>query len=137
VKLWIKGWPRTKGSLKPQRAPSGRVRLVDNEASRRWQRTVTMAVRSKLREEPDAAIPAGVPAQVSLTFGVPYSPLDIHSGDLDKLVRAVFDALKQGGWWADDSQCCRLTADKIGPVPPDMVGVWVVAEPMVVVHEPQ
>jgi len=33
-------------------------------------------------------------------------------GDLDKLLRALLDALTQAGVWGDDSQVVRLTAEK-------------------------
>lgn len=36
----------------------------------------------------------------------------VTAPDLDKLVRAVFDALTQAGVWADDSQCVDLVASK-------------------------
>lgn len=36
-----------------------------------------------------------------------------RSGDLDKLVRAVLDALTDAGVWRDDSQVVRLTASKV------------------------
>jgi crossover junction endodeoxyribonuclease RusA len=35
--------------------------------------------------------------------------------DLDKLVRAVLDALTDGGAWADDGQVVTLTAGKLYP----------------------
>ena len=33
--------------------------------------------------------------------------------DLDNLVKAILDALTTNGWWRDDSQVCRLTAEKM------------------------
>lgn len=32
----------------------------------------------------------------------------VHSPDLDKLLRAIFDALTAGGAWHDDRQVCRI-----------------------------
>jgi crossover junction endodeoxyribonuclease RusA len=40
-------------------------------------------------------------------------PTTRSSGDVDKLVRAVFDALTDAGVWRDDSQVVRLTASKV------------------------
>lgn len=39
-------------------------------------------------------------------------------GDLDKLIRAVHDALKSGGWYGDDVQVCRIVA-QVSWCPPD------------------
>jgi crossover junction endodeoxyribonuclease RusA len=49
--------------------------------------------------------------------------------DLDKLVRAVFDALSKSGAWADDAQVAQLMASKRYTTSGD-VGVRITCEPM-------
>ncbi len=40
-------------------------------------------------------------------------PVTRRSGDIDKIVRAIFDALTDAGVWRDDSQVVAVTAVKI------------------------
>ncbi|MDP5184783.1 RusA family crossover junction endodeoxyribonuclease [Blastococcus sp. BMG 814] len=62
-----------------------------------------------------------VSVSVVFTFDPPKSapksrrcwPVTRSSGDLDKLCRAVFDALTDAGVWRDDSQVVRLAASKV------------------------
>lgn len=61
-----------------------------------------------------------VSVAVAFTFDRPKSaprsrpcwPITRSSGDLDKLVRAVLDALTDAGVWRDDAQVVRLQASK-------------------------
>lgn len=62
-----------------------------------------------------------VTVSVVFTFDRPRSapksrpcwPTTRSSGDLDKLVRAVFDALTDAGVWRDDAQVVRVQAQKL------------------------
>lgn len=70
----------------------------------------------------DTTIPAGVPVFVRLVFVMPRPkatpktqptpPAVKRNGDLDKLARAVLDALVEGGAFHDDSQVVTLDAGK-------------------------
>lgn len=40
-------------------------------------------------------------------------PVTRSSGDIDKLLRATFDALTDAGVWGDDSQVTTVTASKV------------------------
>lgn len=48
----------------------------------------------------------------NLRSGAPAYPANRGSGDIDKLCRAVLDALTDAGVWGDDSQVVCLTAVK-------------------------
>lgn len=72
--------------------------------------------REAVRSDAVAAFPAGWvpldgPIRVVLLFALPRPakpkypwPIGANSGDVDKLTRAVFDALTDAGVWADDSR---------------------------------
>lgn len=71
--------------------------------------------------------PAGVPVKVDIMFWIerwdgcetadPYC-LDVtHSGDIDKLTRAVLDGLTAAGVWADDRQVATLVAEREWAMP--------------------
>jgi len=124
LSLFVPGWPRPKGSLKPQMVRdgggnlTGRTRMVESSAdSTRWLRTMAKAFRDAEFATKD--IPYAGPVAVNAAFwfdparlGVdieanPY-PVHPHIGDLDKLVRNLLDALQQGGVLADDRQVAQF-----------------------------
>jgi crossover junction endodeoxyribonuclease RusA len=65
------------------------------------------------------------PVRVILAFALPKPkaaargprryPIGRNAGDVDKLTRAVFDALTDAGVWADDSQVCEAMVSKDYP----------------------
>lgn len=125
--LWVPGVPRPQGSK--THLGGGRMR----ESSRHvkpWRGRVVLEVRRagwQLRR-----IPAGIPVAVDLTFVMPRPQAHYrrgkschllrdgaphwhtsHTGDLDKLVRAVLDALTIAGAYTDDSQVAQLAATSV------------------------
>lgn len=121
-----------RGRWEPFKTRDGRlvlaVKASNEKRLKAWRKRVsTLAAVSPARPE---TVLAG-PCQVELVFtferpGVHYfqrvggnvirpdapSWCDtITTGDLDKLTRAVFDALTDAGWWGDDAQACRLVAE--------------------------
>lgn len=115
LNLFVPGVPRPKGSLTPQRVragdgrETGRVRLVDSDLSKRWRREVAAAVRTA-RGEPRE--PYTGPVVVGARFGFAACCKELihdepHIGDLDKLLRNVYDALQDARVYANDRQVVR------------------------------
>ncbi len=115
-------------------------RIVDANAKtlRPWRATVAAAAAAAIPPHWDAATG---PFSVTLGFhfprpkshygarGVLPSRADLRHAqkpDVDKLVRAVFDALTDAGVWRDDSQVYHLHATKLWAVehPKCVITVW-------------
>ncbi len=97
----------------------GRGRLV--EASKRlkpWRDSVVEAIRTHRGDNPLPPIEA--PVELDVTFYLPrpaaaknrWAPHKGGPGDLDKLVRAIGDALTEAQVWKDDAQVVDLHAKK-------------------------
>lgn len=115
--LFVPGVPRPKGSLTPQKVKAGdgretgRIRLVDSDLSKLWRRTVAVAVRRECLARGIRQSYAG-PVGVTALFGFARCCADHihdepHVGDLDKLLRNVYDALQDAGVYANDRQVTR------------------------------
>lgn len=106
----------------------GRGRLV--EASKRvkpWRELIVQTVREAL---PESHTPIEGPVLLRVLFYLPRPaaaknrlyPHKGGPGDLDKLVRAVGDALTSSGVWKDDAQVVQLIAEKRYTGPTSTVG---------------
>lgn len=122
TECWIPGIPKTKGSL----TFKGNGYVEENvKGSARWRRLVAAAVRVDLlkRWGPAAGVPPTGPVGVRLQFWLPVetavedAAIAVRSGDLDKLVRNVLDALTDAKAYADDVQVVRVVADKFACEP--------------------
>jgi Holliday junction resolvase RusA-like endonuclease len=132
-------------------APQGSKRHVGGgrliESSKRlpsWRTAVKdatdAAVARRIMDDgaPDLPLDGPVVAEITVTVARPKSapktritwPQTRSSGDLDKLVRGILDALDQGGAIADDSRVVELTARKVYP----HEGIDALDRPGVVVH---
>jgi len=119
ITFHVEGTPRPQGSLTVWRTPEGRKAHIAHAGGvpfLRWRASVTTAALLAFTECP----PFTGPVAVSLTFA-----LDRKGGggvypvghpDLDKLTRAVLDALG-GVAYADDSQVVVLSTRKAWGVP--------------------
>lgn len=103
----------------------GRGRVVeDNPRLGPWRNAVTRVARSAWR----GCQPLDGPVAVQLAFVLPLpasapkswasrprwaTPYRRGTGDVDKLSRAVLDALTRARVWADDAQVTRLGAVKV------------------------
>lgn len=109
------GKPVTQGSKVRTRWS---VRDDNAERLRPWREAVKQAALDVVAGA--ARLEGPVSVEVVFTFDPPKSapksrrcwPITRSSGDVDKLVRAVFDALTDAGVWRDDSQVVRLAAEK-------------------------
>lgn len=126
--LDVPGVPVPQGSKRAFRhSVTGKVVMVDdNKNLEAWRHAVALRTRLAWRGRP----PLDMPVWASLNFYVPRPAGHFGTGrnidrlkesaplwpavkpDLDKLTRAVFDALTTARVWKDDAVCCGVTAWK-------------------------
>lgn len=113
--------PSPKGSLKPVGRRGQRVRLVEQVAgSKPFREAVYASARQAVVGRAGYPLQGPVEVHIVCAFIQPASypkrrrfwPVTRGSGDLDKLARNVLDALSDASVIRDDSQVCRLVADK-------------------------
>jgi crossover junction endodeoxyribonuclease RusA len=120
--FWVGGDPRTQGSF-IARTVKGRTYVVpqDDAKLKRWRKSVAAVARGAWADSPYAGRlldGSAVRLRLQFVFVPPASdphrpyPVTRSSGDLDKLQRAVLDALT-GVIYQDDSQVVSVTASKI------------------------
>jgi crossover junction endodeoxyribonuclease RusA len=126
ITIEVFGLPRPQGSLALFKAKAGHTVAKYGQAVYEWRGTVTTAVR-----ETWAGPVLSGPLAMSVLFELPRSKGHFGTGrnagvlrpsappypdgmpDLDKLQRAVFDAITDAGTvWHDDAQVVRVTASK-------------------------
>lgn len=159
MKIRVHGTPIPQGStkafaLKKDGAYSGRVAVTsDNPQTRPWRNAIVAEWRAAALEARPAALPgtscalAG-PVAVTVTFWMPRPkhhygagrnaavvrpsapPRPIGKPDLDKLCRAVLDALSDAGAWQDDSQVCDLWATKEYATADELPGAEIQVDPI-------
>lgn len=122
MKLEVVGEPQPQGNKTAFNHPhTGRAILVEGKgkaavAVKNWREAVANAARDELARVPrppmDGPIELKVYFRFAPTSSDPYRHHHSVKPDLDKLARAVFDALKMGGAVADDSRICALTTRK-------------------------
>lgn len=129
--IFCAGVPAPKGSTRAFLRKGKPVITADNERTKPWQNVITTLCFGRRAY-------AGSPVAVSLTFLVPRPKGHYSNGklkpsaptfpttkpDIDKLTRAVLDALTDAQWWEDDSRVVNVIALKLyaDDHPP---GVWV------------
>lgn len=145
VDVWVPGRPRTKGSLGGGRGPDGRMVLADSPQSKTWRKTVSdtviplisdpVVVKDRTRWRLRVGWPKeGVAIAVSVMFvykrqGESMVPIGRQWGDLDKLLRNVFDALQDAKVYKDDAQVQRVTSYKsFGDQEGAHIQVWELSE---------
>ena len=117
------------------------MRDDSSEKLQPWRDTVHWAALRALDGEP--AYEGPVVVEVTFTLRKPAAapktrtswPVKPRTGDLDKLQRAVFDALTDAAVWGDDAQVVEVTARKVYPEegvdalehPGALIRVWQVA----------
>jgi crossover junction endodeoxyribonuclease RusA len=122
VSVWVAGVPAPQGSKRAYGAgrPGGKIRLV--ESSKRvkpWREDVRQAFLDQRHPEsaPHVIATGGEALIVKIVFVMPRpkatsktraTPPAVKKPDLDKLERAVLDALTSAGVYADDSQVVAL-----------------------------
>jgi Holliday junction resolvase RusA-like endonuclease len=128
ISVWVPGHPRTKGSTRRQ---GGRIVRADTDASGHsasatWEFQVQQAVATRPLGDPRLTGPVFVRA----TFWLPVADVTVKgSGDLDKLLRSVLDALTRAGVYGDDAQVTRSEQVKYGCLDGEPMGVLLEFEP--------
>jgi Holliday junction resolvase RusA-like endonuclease len=127
--FFVAGLPAPQGS-KSAVVIKGRAVIIDDNSKslRAWRKSVAAAAEVALGY---GAPPLG-PVKLSLGFVLPRGvtvtrPAPSVRPDLDKLVRAVMDAVTASGAWGDDAQVVELHCSKVYGAAP---GVHVLVEPV-------
>lgn len=117
IALRVYGDPVAQGSMIPRVTRDGRPYLTPSNGSKldAWRGEVRAAASVKAPADPLTG-----PIRVRLAFTVepsrgkrpPGGPAFEDWPDVDKLVRAVFDALTSADVWRDDKQVVDLTVTK-------------------------
>ena len=120
ISFFVSGLPQTKGSTKGfvgRSKKTGKLRAFivnDNTKNRGWAEVVAWEAK---RHGPREPLSGPVDLQVNFYLKKPKRPkhpeYPITKPDLDKLVRSIKDALKQGGIYRDDAQVCATTSRKL------------------------
>jgi len=137
--ITVHGRPATQGSKTRNRW--GGVRDDNAETLHPWREAVrhtAVEVIAKARQEGIVVTPMDGPVVLEVAFALPKPksapkrrrtwPIGARAGDLDKLVRAICDALTDAGVWGDDSQVAVLTSSKAyegDPGVPDVPGAFI------------
>lgn len=143
----VVGTPKQQGSKRGFVVPGkggGRARAVivdDNKKPLKdWRTDVVLACRAAVEASTGTSWPLPGPLAVRLVFAMPRParpkwPWPAVKPDIDKLERAVLDALTDAGVWVDDAQVVDLHAVKHYPgpdigqhVPGVRITVWRVAD---------
>lgn len=114
--ITVHGKPVTQGSKTRTRWG---MRDDNGDRLRPWRESVKHAAFDAL--DGGDRLEGPVQVEVAFTFDRPKSapkrrpcwPVTRSSGDVDKLVRAVFDALTDAGVWRDDAQVVEVGARKL------------------------
>lgn len=112
--IWISGHPYPKGSWTPVKAKGGKIKF--RPANPKWSKWYNKA-HDELKERWTGPLLKG-PVEVKFLFLLPRLktvlrtyPTGKFEGDIDKLVRAVLDAMT-GSVYEDDCQVVTLTGSK-------------------------
>lgn len=102
VEFWVRGTPVPQGSMR--HVGGGRI-IHSNKGLKEWREALTgKATRIKR----DVGVFEDGPLHLSVTFYLPHGkqkdPYPMRRNDLDKLLRAVGDALTDSGLIVDDSR---------------------------------
>lgn len=132
--FFVEGTPVPQGS-KNAYVRGGRAVLVDaNARLKPWRALVREAAEDAIADADWETLDEPCRVYLGFTMPCPKRPrwdVPAVKPDLDKLTRAVFDALTDAGVWRDDSRVVDMKVTKRyegedGEIP----GVWVEVEPL-------
>jgi len=129
----VAGRPAPQGS---KRHVGRGVMIESSKAVKPWREDIRQAFLSVTPAE-FQMLDGGLGLVVKLVFVMPRptatpksrTPAAVKRPDLDKLVRAVFDAIGSAGVWADDSQAVTVHAHKRLAELGETTGVMIHIEP--------
>lgn len=119
ITFTVYGVPAPQGSMKAFMPRGGRFPILtaDNARTKPWRHAVVAAARDVL----NGRAPLEGAVEVTLTFYLPrpvslpkrvVEPVKTRGSDLDKLERAILDALSAAGIWRDDAQAIAMVTRK-------------------------
>lgn len=123
IHLWVPGVPVQQGSMvpgRPVRGPKGMRSTMHShnpEELKAWRRAIADAIRATGHPQ------IGPYVEVSMVFHMPkpkttkYPEYPAGTPDLDKLMRAAFDALTESGIVEDDARIVRATVEEVWAEP--------------------
>lgn len=139
----IPGHPKPKGSLKCVGARGGRGHvLIESVDNKSWRETVTGWIRTAIRHGVRADIGQPLGAEITFTLERPQShygtgrnagkvkasapkhPVSHATGDVDKLLRLILDALQDTDLLPDDCAIVEVTTRKAWPGAEDGLKSW-------------
>lgn len=148
ISAWVAGVPAPQGSKRPLGRQGGFGKHIMIESSKKvapWREDVRQAFldHHPIDETERTAMWSGIhgaPVIVKIVFVLPRTkamrdrpsadfPM-VQKPDLDKLGRAVLDALKSAGVYADDSQVVTLLSHKRRAEPGESTGALIHIEPV-------
>lgn len=130
LSVFVPGKPAPQGSKRYLGQRGGKAIAVESsKALPSWRADVRAAVAELVDGRP----PIAGPVLVALVFVMPRpastpknrTPAAIKRPDLDKLTRAILDAVGSAGAWGDDSQVTDLHAAKRLALVDERPGVWI------------
>ena len=116
--VFVAGKPAPQGSKRGIPTRNGKVAMIESsKAVKPWREDIRQALL--VDGQPRAQLGDG-PVHVELTFVMPRpastpkrrTPPAVKRPDIDKLTRAVLDAVSSAGVWKDDSQVTALVVHK-------------------------
>jgi len=137
LRFFVAGKPVAQGSKKHV----GNGRMVEmGKGLGPWRESIRWAAMQAGRVGPVGLVRyAEGPMSVNLEFVMPRptstpktkpTPPAVKRPDLDKLIRAVLDALSSAGTWKDDSQVVQVLASKRIAETDETTGVHIYVAPM-------
>jgi crossover junction endodeoxyribonuclease RusA len=126
----VLGEPKPQGSKRGFVTKHGKVALVEQAGKplKDWRDIVTTTARhERITQQWEPYNEA--PMNVTLAFRCkkplrPKYPVPATRPDIDKLTRAVLDALTDAHVWQDDSQVIHLTVTKTYGLPGVDIAIW-------------
>lgn len=136
LRVFVPGSPITQGSKDAGVNPkTGRVFMRESSPDlKTWRATVAWRARGAWRAAPmTGAVQVEVLFILPRTAALPKRRLPFatpqRSGDVDKLLRAVLDALTEAGIYLDDAQVVDAHPRKRYAKPTERPGAWITAQP--------
>lgn len=124
--MWVPGDPKTKGSLTAKKSGKAMMYWQNVKGSESWSKHAREAVAEQWERKKLEG-----PVKTRFLFLLPRGktvkrpfPTSRYDGDVDKLVRALLDAMTSIVY-VDDSQVCDSSEQKRYAPSPDKTGVWI------------
>jgi Holliday junction resolvase RusA-like endonuclease len=142
ISFYVPGIPATQGSKTLAHA-NGNVWMRErNAAQLKVWRDAVIVIARQAANRARWHVEADTPVKVEVLFYLPKPPTSKRpnptaqrDGDLDKLQRAVGDAIVQAGVLADDSQITTWNATKAWTPPQGQPGAWITVTNMITNQE--